>query len=90
MQRLRKVSDAIMSHTRDIRMELFQDKIVYSIPKYMVIEKFLYTPQVHIKDHDIQVTFMLKEPTVFHSVKSSCGKKLNGMENVGEIEKSFE
>lgn len=79
-----------MSHTRDIRMELFQDKIVYSIPKYMVVEKFLYTPQVDIKDHSIELTFMLKEPTVHHSVKSSYETKLNGKENADEIEKSFE
>ena len=75
MQRFRKVTDVIMSHTRDIRMELFQDKIVYSIPKYMVVEKILYTPRVDIKDHYIELTFSLKEPTLHHSVMSSSEMK---------------
>jgi hypothetical protein len=90
MNRFRKVGEAILSHTRDIRMELFQNKIVYSIPKYMVAEKFLYTPQVDIKDHSIEVSFSLKEPTLYHSAKSSYEKPLTLKENIDGNENSFQ
>ena len=89
MNRFRKVAESIMSHSRDIRMSLFQDKIVYDIPKYMVCEKFLYSPKINIKDHSIEVHFMLKEPTLSHLEESSYEKSSFVLEKTDGNEKSF-
>jgi hypothetical protein len=90
MNRFRKVAESLMSHSRDIRMSLYQDKIVYDIPKYMVCEKFLYSPQINIKDHSIEVHFMLKEPTSHHLEASSYGMSSYGLEKTVGNEKSFQ
>lgn len=90
MNRFRKVAENIMSHHRDIRFELFQDKVVYSIPKYLVCERFLYTPKVDIKDHYIDLSFMLKEPTSHHSAKSSYESCCPGRERTDETGNSFQ
>lgn len=79
-----------MSHSRDIRMSLFPDKIVYDIPKYMVCEKFLYSPKINIKDHSIELHFMLKEPTLPRLEESSYEKSSYGLVNTAGNEKSFQ
>jgi hypothetical protein len=90
MNRFRKITDCLMSHSRDIRMEQYSDKIVYNIPKYMVIEKYLYTPQVHINNNQIELIFNLKAPISHHLVMSSYETHLNEKVNIDENEKSFQ
>ena len=80
MNRFRKVSEEIMSQSRDIRMVLYQKKIVYEIPRYMVCEKFLYLPKIDIKDHYIEVSFSLREQDEPHLEVSSYEKSSHVME----------
>jgi hypothetical protein len=66
-----EMSGKIMTHIRNISVELFKEKIVYSIPKYLPHECKEYKYEVKEYPDKIEVVAVLKKEESLLSCRSS-------------------
>jgi hypothetical protein len=66
-----EMSGKIMTHIRNISVELFKEKIVYSIPKYLPHECKEYKYEVKEYPDKIEIVAVLKKEESLLSCRSS-------------------
>ena len=66
------MSGKIMTHVRNISVELFKEKIIYSIPKYLPHECKEYKYEVKEYPDKIEIVAVLKSKVEEESLLSCC------------------
>jgi hypothetical protein len=74
----------LWSHTRDIYVKIFKNKVVYNIPLYsdLVFKNF----KIEYKNNSIILT-TFQEPVQHHLEEPSCGNQIIGQEQPAENDK---
>jgi hypothetical protein len=67
-----EMSGKIMTHIRNISVEIFKEKIIYSIPKYMPHECKEYRYEVKEYPDKIEIVAVLKEIEKKESLLNCC------------------